>query len=162
MAHVALDHESISRRHAGLFWNETGELSLMDLGSSHGTFLNDKAIPENTPMTVRDGDKVRFAASSRVYRVSFSGGGGQKRAADDDAAAPAPKKAEREAPKEVRALHILIKHRESRRPSSWREDNITRSRDEAAARLSKLRKQILSGEIEFEEARRSASLFFSL
>ncbi|KAF8529722.1 hypothetical protein BU17DRAFT_73042 [Hysterangium stoloniferum] len=31
----------------------------------------------------------------------------------------------------VRASHLLIKHRDSRRPSSWKESNITRSEDEA-------------------------------
>ena len=31
----------------------------------------------------------------------------------------------------VRASHLLVKHRDSRRPSSWKEVNITRSRDEA-------------------------------
>lgn len=34
------------------------------------------------------------------------------------------------APK-VRASHILVKHRDSRRPSSWREEVITRSKEEA-------------------------------
>jgi len=37
-----------------------------------------------------------------------------------------PKEGER-----VQASHLLVKHRESRRPSSWREDNITRTKDEA-------------------------------
>lgn len=31
----------------------------------------------------------------------------------------------------VQCSHILVKHRESRRPSSWREENITRSKEEA-------------------------------
>ena len=31
----------------------------------------------------------------------------------------------------VRASHLLVKHNESRRPSSWRQDKITRSKDEA-------------------------------
>ncbi|KAA3669920.1 peptidyl-prolyl cis-trans isomerase NIMA-interacting 1 [Paragonimus westermani] len=31
----------------------------------------------------------------------------------------------------VRCLHLLVKHSASRRPSSWREKTITRSRDEA-------------------------------
>lgn len=31
----------------------------------------------------------------------------------------------------VRASHLLVKHRESRRPSSWREKEITRSKEEA-------------------------------
>lgn len=32
---------------------------------------------------------------------------------------------------QVRASHILVKHRESRRPSSWKEDKITRTKEEA-------------------------------
>ncbi len=31
----------------------------------------------------------------------------------------------------IRCAHLLVKHRDSRRPSSWREANITRSKDEA-------------------------------
>ncbi|KAE9974318.1 protein kinase ssp1 [Venturia inaequalis] len=31
----------------------------------------------------------------------------------------------------IRCAHLLIKHRESRRPSSWRESRIVRSKDEA-------------------------------
>lgn len=34
-------------------------------------------------------------------------------------------------PKQVQCSHILVKHAESRRPSSWREDVVTRSKDEA-------------------------------
>jgi hypothetical protein len=32
---------------------------------------------------------------------------------------------------QVRCSHLLIKHRDSRRPSSWKEANITRSKEEA-------------------------------
>ena len=31
----------------------------------------------------------------------------------------------------MQASHLLVKHRESRRPSSWKESNITRSKEEA-------------------------------
>ena len=31
----------------------------------------------------------------------------------------------------VQASHLLVKHKDSRRPSSWREENITRTKDEA-------------------------------
>lgn len=31
----------------------------------------------------------------------------------------------------VQCSHLLVKHRDSRRPSSWREENITRSKEEA-------------------------------
>ena len=32
---------------------------------------------------------------------------------------------------QVRASHLLVKHRDSRRPSSWKEENITRSKQDA-------------------------------
>lgn len=32
---------------------------------------------------------------------------------------------------QVQCAHLLVKHKGSRRPSSWRDDNITRTKDEA-------------------------------
>ncbi|PPQ74416.1 hypothetical protein CVT24_001045 [Panaeolus cyanescens] len=34
-------------------------------------------------------------------------------------------------PGQVRASHLLVKHKDSRRPSSWKEANITRTKEEA-------------------------------
>lgn len=51
------------------------------------------------------------------------------------------KRAKKE-PTEVRALHILRKHKDSRRPSSWRQPVITCSREEASSFLSVLREQL--------------------
>ncbi|ROL54841.1 Peptidyl-prolyl cis-trans isomerase NIMA-interacting 1 [Anabarilius grahami] len=50
----------------------------------------------------------------------------------------------------VRCSHLLVKHNQSRRPSSWREENITRSKDEALQLIHKYIEQIKSGEEEFE------------
>jgi NIMA-interacting peptidyl-prolyl cis-trans isomerase 1 len=41
-------------------------------------------------------------------------------------------------PKQVRILHILKKHKDSRRPSSWRQPNITISKEEAREELKEL------------------------
>ncbi len=38
--------------------------------------------------------------------------------------------AKRESAK-VQASHLLVKHKDSRRPASWRQDNITRTKEEA-------------------------------
>jgi NIMA-interacting peptidyl-prolyl cis-trans isomerase 1 len=38
-------------------------------------------------------------------------------------------------PKEVRVLHLLKKHKDSRRPSSWRQEKITQSKEEATEDL---------------------------
>ncbi|KAI9712076.1 MAG: protein kinase ssp1 [Bogoriella megaspora] len=45
----------------------------------------------------------------------------------------------------IRAAHLLIKHKESRRPSSWREANITRSKEDARNTLVQLEGRIRSG-----------------
>ena len=46
-------------------------------------------------------------------------------------------------PAAVRASHLLVKHSGSRRPSSWREATITRSKAAAADRLTELRRAIV-------------------
>lgn len=46
---------------------------------------------------------------------------------------------------------MLVKHKGSRRPSSWREENITRTKDEARQILEDYRKQIESGDVTLEE-----------
>lgn len=51
----------------------------------------------------------------------------------------------------VRASHLLVKHRDCRNPSSWREKNITRSKDEAIEILKSFIQKIDSGESSFEE-----------
>lgn len=52
----------------------------------------------------------------------------------------------------IRVTHILIKHKQSRRPSSWKSpDGITITRDEAIVSLKKLQKKILDGEAKIGE-----------
>jgi NIMA-interacting peptidyl-prolyl cis-trans isomerase 1 len=47
----------------------------------------------------------------------------------------------------IRCSHLLVKHRDSRRPSSWRESDITRSKEEAIEILKGHEARINSGEI---------------
>lgn len=44
---------------------------------------------------------------------------------------------------EVQCAHLLVKHNKSRRASSWREDNITRTKDEAREILEGYYKKVL-------------------
>ncbi|KAL9603477.1 MAG: hypothetical protein Q9219_001164 [cf. Caloplaca sp. 3 TL-2023] len=46
----------------------------------------------------------------------------------------------------IRAAHLLVKHRDSRRPSSWKEQNITRTKQEAIEILKKHEIRISSGD----------------
>lgn len=50
----------------------------------------------------------------------------------------------------IRCSHLLVKHVESRRPSSWREEKITRSKEEAIELVKEYRKSIESGETTLE------------
>ncbi|KAG0225331.1 hypothetical protein BGW42_003099 [Actinomortierella wolfii] len=51
-----------------------------------------------------------------------------------------------DSPRKVRVSHLLVKHKDSRRPSSWRESTITRTKEEALARLEGFQKKIEAGE----------------
>lgn len=57
----------------------------------------------------------------------------------------------------VQCRHLLVKHTESRRPSSWKSPQITRGKEEALAILSAYRERIVSGEVSFEELARTES-----
>ncbi|KAI9031813.1 peptidyl-prolyl cis-trans isomerase pin1 [Phycomyces nitens] len=46
----------------------------------------------------------------------------------------------------VRASHLLVKHKDSRRPSSWKEENITRTKEEALEILKEYQRKIEEGE----------------
>ncbi|EGD82003.1 peptidylprolyl cis/trans isomerase [Salpingoeca rosetta] len=59
--------------------------------------------------------------------------------------------------KTVTASHILCKHRDSRRPSSWREQNITRTKEEAIDIIKKHRQDIVDGKVTFEDVARTES-----
>uniref|UniRef100_A0A182K362 Peptidyl-prolyl cis-trans isomerase n=1 Tax=Anopheles christyi TaxID=43041 RepID=A0A182K362_9DIPT len=54
-------------------------------------------------------------------------------------------------PHEVQCAHLLVKHNKSRRPSSWREENITRNKEEAMEILESYRKKIQSNEATLQE-----------
>ncbi len=50
---------------------------------------------------------------------------------------------------QVKASHLLIKHKDSRRPSSWKEPVVTRSKEEAVDILASLRQLIVDGKFDF-------------
>eukprot|EP00730_Choanoeca_flexa_P018992 TRINITY_DN9262_c0_g3_i1.p1 TRINITY_DN9262_c0_g3~~TRINITY_DN9262_c0_g3_i1.p1 ORF type:complete len:168 (+),score=32.45 TRINITY_DN9262_c0_g3_i1:218-721(+) len=58
---------------------------------------------------------------------------------------------------QVRAAHILAKHVESRRPSSWRQEVITRSKQEARDIITKHRADVLNGRKEFQDIAKTES-----
>lgn len=60
-------HETISRQHAALQFDESGELYVVDLGSSHGTKLNRQPLRPKQFQSVPVGGSLQFGASTRFY-----------------------------------------------------------------------------------------------
>ena len=66
---VQLDHPSISRQHACVVHHENGGLYVIDLKSSHATFINGKPLRPFEATLLREGASITFGASSRSYRL---------------------------------------------------------------------------------------------
>ena len=64
---TVIEHPSTSRAHAAISHNAEGASFVIDLGSAHGTFLNDARLERGAPARLRVGDELRFAASTRIY-----------------------------------------------------------------------------------------------
>ena len=67
---ILLLHESCSKKHAKItFLNDRP--NLMDLSSTNGTFLNGEELIPGQNYKLSDGDKIKFAHSTRIYNVEF-------------------------------------------------------------------------------------------
>ncbi|QPG75734.1 hypothetical protein FOA43_003094 [Brettanomyces nanus] len=60
-------------------------------------------------------------------------------------------------PTKVKVSHILVKHKDSRRPASWKEDHITRTKEEAIDILRGYKLEIDCGEKTFADVARESS-----
>jgi len=99
-----------------------------------GTFLNGAPLPPNKPTALTSGDALTFGSATGPPSFTFAcEGAGTKRDREGG-----------DAPASVRASHLLIKHAQSRRPSSWKEEVVTRSPEAAAADCERLRAAILA------------------
>jgi DNA-binding winged helix-turn-helix (wHTH) protein len=63
--HLQIDERDVSRRHA-LVVIEGDHATLQDLGSSNGTFCNDRRVEK--PVTLSDGDRIAVGPVHLVYR----------------------------------------------------------------------------------------------
>jgi len=60
---VVLSQGQPSRRHAEIVIN-AGQVSLVDLGSTNGSYVNDRQIAPNIPVAINAGDTIRMDANS--------------------------------------------------------------------------------------------------
>lgn len=63
----SIAHESVSRRHARIFWTGTA-YRVRDLGSTNGTFVNDEPVRERE---LQEGDRIRIGET--VLKLVVSG-----------------------------------------------------------------------------------------
>jgi diguanylate cyclase (GGDEF)-like protein len=66
-ADIAVDDEGVSRLHAKLVRLPTGEVRIIDLDSTNGSFFNGKKIEIHT---LRDGDKIQIG-STTILKFSY-------------------------------------------------------------------------------------------
>jgi two-component system cell cycle response regulator len=60
---------TVSRHHAALTVDTKGIVRLADLGSTNGTYLNDRRLPEKTQVRVKDGDRIRLGLTVMLKYV---------------------------------------------------------------------------------------------
>ena len=81
-SHIVGEHGSLSRAHAAFVGDANGGgVSIVDLASAHGTFVNNVRLTPHAPRPLSQNDAVRLGESSREYRIAY---------AVDVAVAPAP------------------------------------------------------------------------
>jgi NIMA-interacting peptidyl-prolyl cis-trans isomerase 1 len=143
----------------------------LDPVAATGSFVNNKQLPPYTAVEIPVNSSIKFGKSFKYFNLRqgdapFASLGDEterqakKKRADDedrDSFVSANKRAKTDAPTQVQASHILVKHRESRNPSSWREARITRSKEEAIAILKGYIDLIQQGKQTFEQVAKQFS-----
>ncbi len=61
-----LPDDSVSRFHAAIVIDEQDHATLIDTGSTNGTYLNEQRIEPNRPEQLRDGDRIRLGGNLRL------------------------------------------------------------------------------------------------
>ena len=64
---IVLNHQSISKDHALIEFSPNGSVSISDLNSSNGTFVNGEKIPSNLKYNLNQGDIIRFGKDPTIF-----------------------------------------------------------------------------------------------
>jgi RsiW-degrading membrane proteinase PrsW (M82 family) len=63
-----IDHPTVSKQHAQIYWHNSQQYFIKDLGSTNGTFINGKRIIESA---LKDGCEVRFGSISFIFKTQY-------------------------------------------------------------------------------------------
>lgn len=116
---------------------------------AHGTFIDGKRIVEYTPTKVDVDQPFQFGKEKKTYYIKKGKIPVSKKRSGDDISSE--NKRQKNEPKQVRALHLLLKHKRSRNPKNWKGETITRTIDEAIELLKKYREEIVNDKVSFED-----------
>jgi hypothetical protein len=72
LSDLNVDHGSVSKGHAEFFLDGSS-LKLMDLGSTNGTFINNRRLEPNKAESVSADDTVRFGLATGFYLLHAPG-----------------------------------------------------------------------------------------
>jgi pSer/pThr/pTyr-binding forkhead associated (FHA) protein len=65
-----IDHPTVSKQHAQIYWHNSQQYFIKDLGSTNGTFINGKRVIESA---LKDGCEVRFGSISFIFKTQYQG-----------------------------------------------------------------------------------------
>ena len=150
----------------------------MDLGSSHGTFVNSNRLTKKKREPLKQNDRIKFGASTREYIIKLDLDYNKTINEDEDETKDNNKRKltdngnnihdEDEPPKKklkvsndndyVHCYHLLVKHKDSRKPRSWKSPNITRTKEEAINILTEFKESLLK-DIELKDNELNDELF---
>jgi peptidyl-prolyl cis-trans isomerase NIMA-interacting 1 len=110
-----------------------------------GVLIDGIKIPANKPIQVRSGSRISIGPRTYILHCepeATGAPGGYAPTSAPSPAAPSP-------PTQIRASHLLVKHRDVRNPKSWKEAEVTRSKEEALAMIEVFQQQLINGEADF-------------
>ena len=68
-AQVSVNNNVVSGEHAQLLFDANGDLHVIDLNSTNGTFLNDRKLEPGVPYQIRTNDVLKLAGDKGVKLV---------------------------------------------------------------------------------------------
>jgi len=63
--------QQISNKHSSINFNSEGQVSIQDMGSRNGTFLEDKRVPVEHGVILESGDAIRLGADGPTYVFEY-------------------------------------------------------------------------------------------
>ncbi len=143
---VVLTGPAVGELHAAVaFHREHKKPYLIDLGAGETRLRGQPVVPLK-PVPIADSSRIEFGSSPQYLRLRL------RDTTERSTSATSPVTGQ------VRARHILIKHRDVRNPVSKRTgEPVHRSREEARQHIAYLRQRILNGEANFEQIARNES-----